>query len=206
MEFHLPEGPIRSLKDFLTHLSIVTLGILIALGLEQLVTAHHRATLAAQAVTSFRRELTEDRDNVREVIGQIPELHAQIRQLITQLSAAQPAAGAASATIEYPGVHFDPISSASWDTAVATQALNEISYQNAQRFMKSYDLMRLFLDEERTALKTWQDMHAFGSDSAVLTADQRRALIEELHRYDTSAFALDLVGKESVESVDEALR
>jgi hypothetical protein len=34
MELHLP-GPIRSLKDFLTHLGIITLGILIALGLEQ---------------------------------------------------------------------------------------------------------------------------------------------------------------------------
>jgi len=34
VDLHVPEGPIRSLKDFLLHIVIVTIGILIALGLE----------------------------------------------------------------------------------------------------------------------------------------------------------------------------
>jgi hypothetical protein len=35
-------------------------GILIALGLEQLVEAHHRANIAGVAVQGFRREITDD--------------------------------------------------------------------------------------------------------------------------------------------------
>lgn len=40
MEFHLA-GHVRTLKDFLINLGIVTLGILIALGVEELAAAHH---------------------------------------------------------------------------------------------------------------------------------------------------------------------
>lgn len=60
MELHAPGGPVRSLKDFLVHIGVVTLGILIALGLEQLVEAHHRSQLAKTAVASFRKELVYD--------------------------------------------------------------------------------------------------------------------------------------------------
>jgi len=42
----------------LTGLGIITLGILIALGLEQMIAAH-RAKLAAEAVAGFRRELAD---------------------------------------------------------------------------------------------------------------------------------------------------
>jgi hypothetical protein len=51
MELHAPGGPVRSLKDFFVHIGVVTLGILIALGLEQLVEAHHRSHLAKIART-----------------------------------------------------------------------------------------------------------------------------------------------------------
>jgi hypothetical protein len=41
MEIHAPEGPVRSVKDFLVHLSMITLGIVIALSLEGAL--EHRA-------------------------------------------------------------------------------------------------------------------------------------------------------------------
>ena len=65
MELHAPAGPIHSLKDFSLHLGIVTVGILIALGLEQLVEAHHRATVARVAVEGFRREIPDDMDEAK---------------------------------------------------------------------------------------------------------------------------------------------
>jgi len=60
MDLHPPGGPVRSVKDFFVHIGVVTLGILIALGLEQLVEAHHRANLAKIAVAGFRRELIQE--------------------------------------------------------------------------------------------------------------------------------------------------
>ena len=149
MEFHLPQQPIRSLRDVVTHLGVITLGILIALGLEQCVAARHRASLAAEAIAGFRRELTDNRAEVQEVVSKMPELRAQIQAQIAQLTAlAAPGAGIAP-PIKYPGIDFNLVSTASWDTAVATQALNEIPYEKAKGYVEAYGVLRLFLQEEQ---------------------------------------------------------
>jgi hypothetical protein len=47
MDVHAPHSSIHSVKDFLFHLLAITVGLLIALGLEALVnTNHHRRQVA----------------------------------------------------------------------------------------------------------------------------------------------------------------
>ena len=62
------------------------------------------------------------------------------------------------------------------------------------------------MDEERTGLATWQDLRGFGEDAAVLTPDRRRALIEQLHRYESFTYVIDVVGKGALQACDRALR
>jgi hypothetical protein len=88
MDLHPPGGPVRSVKDFFVHIGVVTLGILIALGLEQLVEAHHRANLAKIAVAGFRKELAYNEDEVKYVLTRLPELQGKIERSISTLSAA----------------------------------------------------------------------------------------------------------------------
>jgi hypothetical protein len=128
MEFHPPAGPIHSLKDFFLHLGIVTIGILIALGLEQLVERHHRAKVADVAVEGFRREITDDMDEVKGVLDAVPELRAQVRDSIAALSGA------------------------SWDTALATQALGYLPYDSVKRYAGAYGVLHLFLEQETHAV------------------------------------------------------
>jgi hypothetical protein len=205
MEFHLA-GHVRTLKDFLVHLGIVTLGILIALGLEQLVEAHHRAKIAREAVTGFRRELTDNRGQVEEVLAAMPKLREQIQAQVASLSALGSAESKSTVPIKYPGIYFDLVSSASWDTALATQALNDIPYTDVKRYTEAYGVLRIFVDEERIGLSTWQDLRSFGQDAAVLTPERRRALIEQLHRYESFTYIIDTVGKGALQAVDRALQ
>jgi len=204
MEFHLP-GHVRTLRDFLTHIGIVTLGILIALGLEQLVDSHHRATQAREAVAAFRRELQDNRTQVQEVMAAMPQLRAQIQEQIALLSA-PPADGKTAQPITYPGIHFDLVSSSSWDAAIATQALNEIPYQEAKRYGEAYGVFRIFLDEERNGLTAWQEMRSFGSDAAPLSAEQRRALLQQFRRYESFTYVIDLVGRGALQACERALK
>jgi hypothetical protein len=62
MEIHPPEGGIHSWRGFLVHMATIVLGILIAIGLEQMVEAiHHRHQ---------REQLNADlRDDIRSVLG-----------------------------------------------------------------------------------------------------------------------------------------
>jgi hypothetical protein len=203
MDLHPPGGPVRSVKDFFVHIGVVTLGILIALGLEQLVEAHHRANLAKIAVAGFRKELAYNEDQVKEVRARMPELQAKIEKAISTLSAAQIPREAEP--IEYPGFSLDIVSTASWDTAIATQALNELPFEAVTRYAQAYGTLRLFVETEREGLTVWQGVHRFGTDPAVLTQDQRTMLVQELRHYSNVLTVIDFAGQGALKSCDAAL-
>jgi hypothetical protein len=204
MDLHPPGGPVRSVKDFFVHIGVVTLGILIALGLEQLVEAQHRANLAKIAVAGFRKELAYDEDQVRDVLKRIPELQGKIDVAIAKLSP-NPSAGNDAAPIQYPGVSMDIVSTASWDTAIATQALNELPFDAVTRYAQAYGTLRLFVETEREGLSTWQGVHRFGTDPAALSQDQRTTLVQELRRYSNVLTVIDFTGRGALTSCDAAL-
>src|SRR5215469_17554636 len=71
MEIHAPHHPIQSWRDIVLHLAIVTVGILIALGLEQTVEWYHHRQLAAEARETI---LNEIRSNKIDLDSQIARL------------------------------------------------------------------------------------------------------------------------------------
>jgi len=199
VDLHVPEGPVRSVKDFLLHILIVTIGILIAIGLEQLVEARHRAHLAHDAVEGFSRELTSDRGDLSETLSAIPKMREKITAEIANLSTPGPH------RIDYPGVHFNVMSTSSWDTAMATQALAELTYDQAHRYAEAYDSLRVVAEVEREGLALWEDLRSFGDDAGGLAPEQRRALIERLRRYETFAVVLESAGQNALTKCNEAL-
>jgi hypothetical protein len=204
MDLHPPGGPVRSVKDFFVHIGVVTLGILIALGLEQLVEAHHRANLAKIAVAGFRKELAYNEDQVKEVLTRMPELQTKIETAISRLSAA-PIPGAAAEPLTYPGFSLDIVSTASWDTAIATQALNELPFDAVTRYAQAYGTLRLFVETEREGLTVWQGVHRFGTDPTALNHDQRTTLIQELRHYSNVLTVIDFAGQGALKTCDAAL-
>jgi hypothetical protein len=205
MDLHAPAGPVRSFKDFLVHLGIVTLGILIALGLEQLVEAHHRAKIAAEAVAGFRHEIGDDMARVREVMAAMPHLRAQSQDAVAKLRAPAPP-DAAGGTIEYPGINLEYVATSSWDTAIATQALNELAYDSVKRYAEAFAAIHLFFDQERIGVGIWQDLRRFGDDPAALSKEQRATLIEEFRRYESHTKTVEAVGKGTLEACERALQ
>jgi hypothetical protein len=203
MDLHPPGGPVRSVKDFFVHIGVVTLGILIALGLEQLVEAHHRANLAKIAVAGFRKELAYNEDEVKYVLARIPDLQGKIEKAISTLSPAPIPYEAGP--INYPGFSLDIVSTASWDTAIATQALNELPFDAVTRYAQAYGALRLFVEIEREGLTVWQGVHQFGTDPAALSQDQRTSLVQELRHYSNVLTVIDFAGHGALKSCDAAL-
>jgi hypothetical protein len=202
MDLHPPDQPIRTIKDFALHLCVVTVGILIALGLEQVVEVHHRAQVAREAVEGFRHELADNREQVKAVLDALPQVRGEI---VAQLDLLNTNPLPAGARFKNPGVSYNPLYAASWDTAIATQALSDLPYESVKKFSEAYSVLRVFADEERIMLNAWHDLRAFGEDLSILTPDQRRSLIEQLHRYDSFIFSLDSAGKEVLRASDVAL-
>ena len=200
MDLHAPEGPIRSVKDFLMHIVIVTIGILIALGLEQAVEAHHRSVLVHATLDGFEKELTVDETQLDEIIAAMAKLRAQIQAELTNLSAVAPQ------PFQYVGISYDPISTASWDTAVATQALSHLSFEQAHLYAEAFDFLRLFDQIERQGMAHWEETGAFGDDVKAMTQEERHALIERLRRYQNYTLTVDLFAKAAKSACDRALK
>jgi hypothetical protein len=64
MDIHAPEGPTHSFKDFLIHIVIVTIGILIALGLEGVRETVYEHRIVRDARENFHAELQANRANL----------------------------------------------------------------------------------------------------------------------------------------------
>jgi hypothetical protein len=200
VDLHVPEAPIRSLKDLLVHVGIVTIGILIALGLEQLVEARHHARLATEALASFRRELADNRSEVEAEIKAMTRLREQIDAQIANLAADKPL------PFKIPGVEVNLTSSASWDSALATQALIYLPYERVHDFAQAFEVARLFYQSEQSGLKDWQEMSRFGTDIAAMTPEQRRQLLEALRRYESYSYLVEFAGKGALSAFENALK
>lgn len=61
LDVHPPEHGIHGIRDFFIHLLTITVGLLIALGLEATVEALHHRSERKEAEATLRQELTQNR-------------------------------------------------------------------------------------------------------------------------------------------------
>jgi len=66
LDVHPPHEPIHSWRDFFVHLSTITVGLLIALGLENAVESLHHRDIVSEARENIRREIEQNQEAVKE--------------------------------------------------------------------------------------------------------------------------------------------
>lgn len=144
MEIHAPEEPILTWKEFLVHLGTVTIGILIALALENLVEWNHHRHLVEEARENIRSEmqdnqkelalslssLSKTREDQQNVLRWATDLLKQHRTSIHSLSI---------------GFNRADLSDSSWTTAQVTGALGLMQYAEVKRAAAVYQLQDEFV-------------------------------------------------------------
>jgi hypothetical protein len=66
LEVHSPHGAVRTWKDFLVHIATITIGLLIAIALEQLVENLHHLHQRHQLQHALLEEAKRNRDILTE--------------------------------------------------------------------------------------------------------------------------------------------
>src|ERR1700742_2519212 len=74
LDVHPPHAPAHGARDFFLHLTIITIGLLIALSLEGLVEWEHHRHLVHEAEASLRAEI---RENAAHIKGSLNDVHTQ---------------------------------------------------------------------------------------------------------------------------------
>ena len=144
LDVHAPHESVHGWRDFLLHLATITIGLLIALGLEGCVEWQHHRHLVHEAEQSLHAEIQSNANNLASVATDIHTQQASLKHDIEVLDFAianHKYPERSSMTIAYRISTFDNVS---WSTAQSTGALAFMDYATAQEYSGIYQTQNLF--------------------------------------------------------------
>jgi hypothetical protein len=205
MEIHGPEGPTSSFKDFLIHIVIVTIGILIALGLEGIREAIYVHRVVRDARENFHVELVGNRRNLDRELKNDSEMLAQLNQIIADLPKLRkdPAEFRARVAKLYPSGYF--FSSSRWESALSTGALGHMSVDEVNQYAEVNFLAHAYTALESQTNTDWEHLEAFFSANENPTPQEINTGIEKLYLYRADTRSLKQVAEEFSNSLNNTL-
>lgn len=200
LDVHPPHEKIHGFRDFLLHLLTITIGLLIALGLEALVERVHQNHLRAEAEQNVKHEIE---DNRREVANTRALLAGEEQNLVAILRYMRARAANKPYEIHDMSIKFamGTLKDASWSTAAATGALALMDYQEVKKFEAAYQDQLQFEAVEREVLNDVLQLQSYvlydfdpltfpPAEAEVAERDVRLAL-SHLHAVDQIGRGLD---------------
>jgi hypothetical protein len=144
MDIHAPTSPVESLKDFFKHLSIVTVGILIALSLEGLLEWRRHRELAEEARANVMSEIRANEKDLQLFLDAVPEIR---KNQMAALDAVQGVLGRGKSGAPVPPFSFRlaELSNTSWTTSQTIGALAFMPYAEVKKFAGVYQLQDEYL-------------------------------------------------------------
>jgi len=185
VEVHPPHSPIHSVKEFMLHLLAITIGLLIALGLEATVEWMHHRHLVREARENIAQEI---RDNARNIDKEMNALPVEEKQLETLLSGVNDEENK-GAPKPQPNMVWTVtrLQDSSWNTAFSTGAVGHMDYAEVRGYSQLYGLQQMFNSSMDHYLETRRDLYAFltrmqlpGKPSDAEFEDGKRAIAAEM--------------------------
>ena len=149
MEIHAPEKPIHSLRDVAIHLAIVTIGILIALGLEQSIEWYHHRRIVAEANESLVSEIRENRETLQRQVTNFPRFYKSMSAVMDLVNAyidRKPPKTFPKLPLFF---YQAPLRNISWTTAQAAGATAWMPYSELHRDASVYQTQDEYNEAQR---------------------------------------------------------
>jgi len=142
LDVHPPHQSIHTWRDFFIHLVTITIGLFIALSLEDMVDWLHHRHLVDVARVSIRREMQENRKLLAADLSATKQDQTRIEDDIRQLVTLRGGTKLEHASLQY---HLDwaGLSDSAWRTAQSTGALNFMDYRSAEALTGVYVQQRI---------------------------------------------------------------
>jgi hypothetical protein len=153
LDVHAPHEPIIGWKDFLLHLFTITVGLLIALGLEGLVEWQHHRHLVHEAQASLHGEIVRNADSMQGTLDQLHKEQADLKHdadVLKGVIATGKMPKQGQMTIGFAIHGFDGVA---WKTAQDTGAAAYMSYAQAQEYADIYGTQDELAQTEREAAR-----------------------------------------------------
>lgn len=205
-----PARPIDSARALVRHILTVTLGLMLAIGLEKTVEWRQHVALRNEADANIIAEL---RDNRVEVESTLAKVGGERDSLIVlqKLLEARLRGEKVDQDISI-GLSMGTPREASWQTANATGALGYMQYAHVKKYASAYTMQAQFVEVQRSTLSAFLRVYAsaklLGGDNgpddlAKPRLEESRSLVGDALAH---LLAIDQMGKEALAEYDRALK
>lgn len=153
LDVHAPHEPVHGWRDFLVHLSTITIGLLIALSLEGCVEWWHHRHLVHEAEASLQREIESNAKGLEGVLDDVRKEQSVLKQdvaVMNKIIANPKVPNRDEMTINFRIRTFDEVS---WKTAQSTGALSYMPYERAQEYSNIYSAQNVLGMAEEQAVR-----------------------------------------------------
>jgi hypothetical protein len=148
LDVHLPHRAIDGAGEFFLHLFTITVGLLIAVGIEGAVERHQHRELASAARETMTAEIRKNSQNVADAIKDIDQEQQTLKHNLAEIGKAQldpKTAGSAKLDISF---NTTGLEDTGWRTAQVTGALAYMPYAESEKYTGIYRVEEQFLKSQ----------------------------------------------------------
>ena len=159
MDVHPPHGAIHSIKDFMLHLLAITIGLLIALGLEATVEWLHHRSLVREAKENISLEIHDNQRRLATELNALPEEEKRLEGILAEVSDIEKGhSPKANGNYTWALVRLNQ---SAWNTAFSTGATAHMAYDQVNRYSQLYDGQQLFNSAMERYVELRVEMYGF---------------------------------------------
>jgi hypothetical protein len=145
LDVHAPHETVRSWKDFFTHIAIITIGLLIAIGLEQTVEHIHHIYQLNEARRELKIELEANRKQLEKNLVAAQQLVAQLDSDMALLRAAQASHAAIGRKLVYEVQFFWPLDG-TWQAVKQNGSLGLMPHKELYGYTYVYEAIAAVME------------------------------------------------------------
>src|SRR5579875_92692 len=157
IDVHAPEHRISDRHDFFLHLFTITVGLLIALALENGAEAWHHHAQKVEAERKIRQEIRGNLESLERNAAGLQQETDVMKRLLAGLRAVQ-RGGAFEVSGVQLAFHEEEIPDAAWRTASTTGVVEYMPYDEVERFSDAYREQALLQTMAEDALNDYLEL------------------------------------------------
>ncbi len=208
LDVHAPEHPVHSYRDFFLHLFTITIGLLIALGLESAVEWRHHVHVGEEAEANIVGELKDNQHDLNDILKVIPQEEKSLTGAMAFLQAH--AAGKPYDIKDISlGMSLFSARNASWQTATTTGAVAYMKYSQVKHFSEAYTLQAQYASLQERTLDSYLQLQSYivgGLDPTKISAADSEKARGDLQQTMARLVAMEQIGAALQKTYAEALK
>jgi hypothetical protein len=196
MDIHPPSGPTHSFKDFAIHILIVTIGIIIALGLEGAREAWKENKAVTEARRNLREELLFNQQHLTQDLQTVDQAGRNVDLVLTHLPELAKAPTGLRTQVQKISLGLYYFKTTAWDSALASGVISHMGSDEFQRFDEVYLTIKSYQEMQKVAFPDLLATLAYFGSHVSYGPSEVSAGAEKLITLKARIFTLQHVGEE----------